>query len=62
VLEGSEERAVAFSKYFRLRDDQTSNPQGQQALAALLETLEARGWTVVLVGPTWYWHRLERFE
>ena len=62
VLEGSEERAVAFSKYFRLRDDQTSNPQGQQALAALLETLEARGWTVVLVGPSWYWHRLERFE
>jgi hypothetical protein len=62
VLEGYEERAIASSKYFRLRDDAMSSPQGQQALTALLATLEARGWTVVGVGPIWYWHRLERFE
>jgi hypothetical protein len=62
VLEGSDERAIASSKYFRLRDDAMSSPQGQQALTALLATLEARGWTVVGVGPIWYWHRLERFE
>jgi hypothetical protein len=62
VLEGSEDRAIASSKYFRLHDDGTSSPQGQEALTALLERLEAEGWTVVLVGPTWYGHRLERFE
>lgn len=62
VLEGSEKQAIASSNYFRLRDDKTPNPQGRQALTALLETLEARGWTVVLVGPIWYWHHLERLE
>jgi hypothetical protein len=62
VLEGSEERAIASSRYFRLRHDEMPNAEGQQALTSLLETLEARGWTVALAGPLRYWHRLEPFE
>jgi hypothetical protein len=62
VLEGSEERAIASSRYFRLRHDEMPNTEGQQALTSLLETLEARGWTVALAGPIRYWHRLEPFE
>jgi hypothetical protein len=61
VMAGSE-GAFAVSPYFRLREDDTPTPQAEHALAALLANLERAGWTVASSGPTWYRHRLERFD
>ena len=59
VPEGADE-PIAFSPYFRLREDDTSSPEALEALAALVAELEQAGWTVVADGPDWYQHRLER--
>jgi len=63
VRTGSEgEEPILFSPYFRLRDDETSGAQAEDALSKLVATLERNGWTIVSRGPSWYQHRLERAD
>jgi hypothetical protein len=52
--------ALAVSRYFRLRDQDTPSADALRALADLLAELERDGWTVVSDRPVWYQHRLQR--
>jgi len=61
ALTGSE-GAIAFSSYFRLRDEDSPGDAARLALRDLIATLEQVGWTVVSRGPRWYEEKLERLK
>jgi hypothetical protein len=55
-----EPEALAFSPFFRLRDDDAPTASAEAALQTLIEELELSGWTVVREGPRWYQRALKR--
>jgi hypothetical protein len=55
-----EPEALAFSPFFRLRDQDAPTESAEAALRVLIEQLERDGWTVVGAGPRWYQRALER--
>jgi hypothetical protein len=59
TVRGSDQ-AFALSRQFRLRGEDAPSAKAQRALADLLVELEQGGWTVVLDGPIWYQHWLQR--
>jgi hypothetical protein len=59
TVRGSDQ-AFALSRQFRLRDEDAPSAKAQRALADLLVELAQGGWTVVLDGPIWYQHWLQR--
>jgi len=60
TLAGSSQ-VYAVSTLFRLRNELVPTAQAEHALAALLEELEQKGWSVVSGGRPWYRHTLELF-
>jgi len=56
------EYAIAFSSYFRLRDEDSPGDEARLALRGLIAALEEGGWAVVSRGPSWYEDRLERLK
>ena len=52
--------ALAFSPFFRLRDEDTPTEKAAEALRTLVDRLERDGWTVVSAGARWYQLRLHR--
>lgn len=55
-----EPEALAFSPFFRLRDQDAPTESAEAALRVLIEQLERDGWKVVGAGPRWYQRALER--
>jgi hypothetical protein len=51
---------LAFSPFFRVREEETPTRKADAALRTLIERLEGDGWEVVSSGPRWYQLRLER--